>query len=214
MAFAAGKKTKDRSPLEPLASVTSLFLNLIVVGFIAAVIATLFGSGSILGWGRHASVCAQTHGIGGSTNAADAWFLHPKPGVNVGATGYRLCADSPTLSQRLWFTVENLPATLTVVGTVLAIFLLIRHAERHGLYAPGVAARLRFLGWFLVAAAVLRPTIETVALHQLMSSLSTDSAGYAPRIPWLPGLAGIAALSAARIMRVGTTMREDLEGVV
>ena len=75
-----------------------------------------------------------------------------------------------------------------------------------------IAARIRLLGWFLVAS-IVRPTIEVYASHKLWATMADSSM---PRVEpvWTLLFAGLALLSLARIMGVGTAMREDLEGVV
>lgn len=212
---AKSNPAKSRNPLEPLASVTWMILGLGVLGLGLSAVATAFGSGSFLGWGHHASVCVRTVGFSASdSNRPGDPFMQPTAGTSRSISGYEFCTSSPTGSQRFWYIAENLPETLAGLGAVLALYLLLRHAERNGIYAPGVAVRLRFLGWFLLGVTVLRPAVETLARARLLASMVNEPMGAAPQIPWLVGLAGLAALSAARIMRVGSAMREELEGVV
>ncbi len=207
------KAAKVRNPLEPLATFNWMVLCLLVIGFAGGVILTLFGSGSILGWGHSAYICVSTQGMSANT-AGGPFDLHPHSGVGVGSTGLRLCADKPSAGQRWWYTLENLPGTVTAIVVVLITFLALRLAQRHGLYTPGIASRLRLLGWFLVADSVLRPTIEVYASHKLWATMADASmpTQWDPVWPFL--FAGLALLSLARIMRVGSAMREDLEGVV
>ena len=214
MAGTGRKSAKSRNPLEPLASVTWLILGMGVLAMVVQAIQTVLGSNSFLGWGRDAWVCVRTLGVSSSDPNPGDPFMQPRAGVIRNIPGYEFCTRSPSTGQRFWYMAETLPGTLTVLGAILALYLLLRHAERHGLYAPGIASRLRFLGWFLLAVSVVRPAVETLARAQLLASMSHGGASINPQIPWMVGLAGIAALSAARIMRVGTAMREDLEGVV
>jgi hypothetical protein len=208
------KPRRNRNPLEPLASATWLILGMGVLALVAGVFATALGHGSFLGWGHDASVCVKTSGLSSSIPESDHPLFQPNTGVSMSSTGYQFCTSSPSMGQHFWYAAESLPETLTVLGAALSLYLLLRHAERNGIYSPGVAVRLRFLGWFLLGVTVLRPAVETLARVRLLASMVNGPMAAAPQIPWLIGLAGLAALSAARIMRVGSAMREDLEGVV
>jgi len=203
---------KVRNPLEPLASFNWMMLSLIVLGFGASVVATLFGSGSILGWGHGVFVCVNSGESGGDTSETS--WLRPHAGVNVGSEDFRLCTDKPSTGQRWWYTLENLPGTVTVIAAVLITFLALRLAERQGLYTPGFATRLRVLGWFLIVDSVLTPTAKVLAAHRLWSSMADGPMSLTWNVTWPYLGAGLALLSLARIMRVGSDMREDLEGVV
>jgi hypothetical protein len=212
--FATKRAGKDRNPLEPLASFTWLLMTLLVFGFALAVFTTLFGSGSILGWGHDAYVCVSSTGFGDGDAKGSLPFIHPHAGVSADSPGLRLCTASPSATQRWWYTLENLPTTVTFVALSVATFLILRHAERHGLYAPGVASRIRFLGWFLIADSVLRPVVEVIATRRLWASMADSSAPIQWNVVWTFLFAGLALLSLARIMRVGSGMREELQGVV
>ncbi|MEZ0106132.1 hypothetical protein ABH920_000113 [Catenulispora sp. EB89] len=103
---------------------------------------------------------------------------------------------------------------MTLIGVVLIAFLALAAAHRKGLYTSGFATRLRFLGWFLVADSVLRPAVEHYAARKLWATLAAGPIDHRWAVLWIYLFAGLALLSLARIMRVGTEMREDLEGVV
>lgn len=204
---------KSRDPLEPLLTVSSLLLRLLALTFVVAVAALPFGHGQLLGWGRE-DICVSSDGVGGADTSGLKAFLHPRPGIGMGTTDLRLCSGTPSAAQRWWYTLEKFPATATAIVVVLATYLVLRQAQRNGLYTPGVATRIRFLGWFLVADSVLRPTVEVFASHKLWATMADSSMP----TEWNPGwtflFAGIALVSLARIMGVGTAMREDLEGLV
>jgi hypothetical protein len=204
---------KVRNPLEPLMTLNWSVLSLVLGVFAWDIISTLFGSGSILGYGRHVSVCADTGGMGARADSTD-WLFQPRAGVTADATLVRLCTDKPSAGQRWWYTLDNLPGTVTLIGVVLISFLALASAHRNGLYTPGFAVRLRLLGWFLVADSVLRPTVEVYAANKLWASLAAGPIDHRWDAVWIYLFAGLALLSLARIMRVGSAMREDLEGVV
>ncbi|MEY9863722.1 hypothetical protein ABH935_009375 [Catenulispora sp. GAS73] len=204
---------KVRNPLEPLMTFNWMVLCLVLGGFVWDIFDTLFGGGSILGYGHQVAVCADTGGMGARADSTD-WLFQPRAGVTVDATHVRLCTDKPSAGQRWWYTLDSLPGTVTLIGVVVITFLALTSAHRKGLYTPGFAARLRLLGWFLVVDSVLRPTVEVYASGKLWTSLAAGPIDRQWNVVWIYLFAGLALLSLARIMRVGNAMREDLEGVV
>ena len=212
MEDATKKEPKVRNPLEPLMTVNWMLLCLVVFGFLMGVFVMLTGRGSLLGYGHGTQVCVGTGGI--NTGAAATSWLRPHPGVAASTTHLQLCTDKPSASQRWWYSLESLPGTITPLTVVLTTYLALRQAQLQGLYTPGFAARLRFLGWFLVADSVLQPTVENYASHTLWATMAGEPMPWEWSPVWVCLFAGIALLSLARIMRVGAAMREDLEGVV
>jgi hypothetical protein len=195
-----------------------MLLGLLCAGLILAVGATIFASGSILGWGRSASVCVATDGQ--DTGSGTGWlgYIHLAPGVSAITSGFRLCTDHPSTAQRLWFTVQELPATILLVGAVLLMYLFVRSARHSGVYTPTAARRLRVLGWFLLAGPEVQAVLTHFAASQLAHGMITGSAGPLGAVPysvqWPVLLAGIAVLSFARILRLGSGMREELDGLI
>ena len=208
------RAAKVRNPLEPLATFNWMVLCLVILFFIADVITTLLGSGSFWGWGHKADICVTDTGISGGDDAGASSFVKPHPGVSLDNQGLRLCTSAPSTAQRWWYTMEYLPGMMTLVVVVLTTYVALRQAQRHGLYTPGFASKLRFLGWFLVAAALLSPTIATITSRELWATMADSERSIEWNVTWTYLFPGLALLSLARIMRVGSAMREDLEGVV
>lgn len=192
-------------------TVNGMLVGLLVCGFLGGVIGALTGHGSILGFGED-FICVDTSSE--ASAATDTFWLSPHPGVNVMTTGYRLCTDHPSVAQSWWYSLERLPSTATGIVVVLTTFLTLRQAQIRGLYTPGFASKLRFLGWFLVIEGLVQEPVESFAAHKLWHTMADGSISLGQNIGWLELLAGLALLSLARIMRVGSAMREDLEGVV
>lgn len=214
----SGEPRRRRNPLEPLSTVTSVLLGLIVAGFALVLASTIFGTGSILGFGRSADVCADTGGLtSGSTTQSLAG--QTRSGISLMTNGFRLCADNPTTGQRLWYTLQLLPGTVLTVGGILLVYLLVRNATRHGIYTGSIAGRLRILGWFLLAGSLVQSVIVPMAAGKLLDTMITGSSselanGSAYELQWPLLLTGFGVLTFARIMRIGVTMQEDLEGTV
>jgi len=210
----AKKKTgKTRDPLEPLMTANWIVLMLLALGFVVAIVAMPFGHGQLLGLGR-VDICMSTDGVGSADATGLKDFVRPHPGVGVGTADVHLCTDTPSAGQRWWYTLEIFPTTATAIVVALATYLVLREARRNGLYTPGIASRIRFLGWFLVADSVLRPSVEVYASHKLWAAMADGSMPTEWSPVWTFLFAGIALLSLARILAVGSAMREDLEGVV
>ena len=212
------KSAKLRDPLEPLTTVTGALLGIICLGFIALIPATIFGSGSMLGFGRSAYICADTGGLVNSPST-QSLLQQTQSGVSLSTTGFHLCATHPSTNQRLWYTLLELPTTVLFVGGVLMAFLLVRNAARHGIYTPATAGRLRALAWFLIGGAILQSLIQHLAASKLLATMITSASGPLTdstpyHLQWSVLLTGAGVLSFARIMRIGATMQEDLEGTV
>ncbi|MEY9890731.1 hypothetical protein ABIA35_000712 [Catenulispora sp. MAP12-49] len=207
------KTSKLRDPLEPLMTANGMVLKILALAFLAGLVAMPFGHGVVLGWGQ-VHICVGTDGVGSADTTRLQGFIRPHPGTDVGTAALNLCAKTPSAGQRWWYSLENFPTTATVVVVALATYLMLRKAQQNGLYAPGIASRIRFLGWFLVADSVLRPLVQVYASHKLWATMADGPMPTMWSPVWAFLFAGIALLSLARMMAVGTTMREDLEGVV
>lgn len=212
------KSAKLRDPLEPLTTVTGTLLGLICLGFVVAVLATVFGSGSMMGFGHSASICVAT-GDSASGSSTQSLLQHTRTGVSLSTIGFEVCAAHPSTGQRLWYTLQELPATALFVGGVLMAFLLVRNAARHGIYTHTIAVRLRMLAWFLIAGTIVQSLVQHLAAGKLLDTMIastfgplTDSVPY--HLQWSVLLTGAGVLSFARIMRIGVGMHEDLEGTV
>ncbi|MGW0576356.1 DUF2975 domain-containing protein [Streptomyces sp. NPDC002920] len=205
-----------RNLLEPMAGVVTVLCALLAVFLMLKAFAAI-GIGGVFGWGD-GSVCAtDPHTEGGG----DDWFsrtMEPRPGVEVSFTP-RYCDGSPNGGARLLNTLTELPSSALYVGALFLLYWLIRAARQDGPYTVRAAGRLRLLGWYLTVGSIVCHIIESVAGAALLNSLR--AADHRPLLydvtqgmPYLALLTGIGLLSLARIMRVGTAMREDLEGVI
>lgn len=211
-------RARRRDPLEPLSTTTGVLLGLLCTGLVLAVGATIFASGSILGWGRSASVCVTTNWQTSSDDTGWPGSPHLAPNVSAITSGFRLCTDHPSTAQRLWYTAQELPTTVLLVGAVLLMYLFVRAAQRSGVYTPTAARRLRVLGWFLLLGPVAQTAIRHLASTQLAKGMLIGGDGplrtTTYSVQWAALLAGIAVLSFARILRLGSGMREELEAVI
>jgi hypothetical protein len=144
--------------------------------------------------------------------------MSPRPGVAVSFTP-EYCDGSPSGGARLLSTFSELPSSAFYVGALFLLYWTVRAARQDGPYSLRTSGRLRLLGWYLAAGSIVCHVTESVAGAALLNSLR--SADHRPLlydvtqgVPYFALLTGVGLLSLARIMRVGTAMREDLEGVV
>jgi hypothetical protein len=211
--IAKKKRVRARNPLEPLQTINWMILSLLLLGSAWGAFGALtgHGGGSILGFGTM-SVCVNDTGMGDAVTGLT--WLTPRPGVSMTDTGLQLCTSHPTTAQRWWYSLEKFPTTATAMAVTLTIFFALQQAHLRGLYIPGFASKLRFLGWFLVVESIAQSPIESFADSHLWHTMADGGFNHIWGVAWYGLLAGIALLSLARIMRVGSAMREDLEGVV
>ena len=207
------KRVRVRNPLEPLQTVNWMLLSMLLIGIGWGVFGALTGHGGgvVLGFG-HTDICVDTTGMGTETQGM-SWLFTPRPGVSAYNTGFHLCTENPTTAQRWWSSLEQFPKDATVVVVAATLFFTLQQAHLRGLYTPGFATKLRFLGWFLVAESIVQEPIENFAGGKLWHTMADGAFSRTWYVVWLEFFAGIALLSLARIMRVGSAMREDLEAV-
>lgn len=209
-----------RNPLEPMSSVVRGIVTLFAALMVASLLSGMFVGGvHILGIGDE-TICVTDTSTSTSGEASPTEFK-PAPGVSAGLDAHpRYCTDHPGAAQSLLHTATEVPAFVFTLGALLLVLRLIRGAEREGLYAARTAQRLRGVGWWLLAGSVLAAIATSTAEQGLLASLSRggDNSAVTGLISWdapyMAILTGLGVLSFARIMRVGITMREDLDGTV
>jgi hypothetical protein len=211
--------TRQRSPLEPAA--TWIYVSLALVGTLMAldVADAVFGSGDVFGIGGGSETCIEVrNGDVPVPQSGDNVVLGAENGVRSSTSAVWICDDSPAFGQRLLGTIEQLPSFLVFVGALLLAARLIRGATRDGIFTRSVAGRLRTLGWFVLAGELLASLLESQAENWLLNTMMADRDVMFwfsdEDIPLMAMFLGAVLISMARIMRISTTMREDLEGTV
>jgi len=213
---AAAKSSSTRNPLEPVAGLVTALCALVAV-FLALKTFAAAGIGGAFGWGD-GSVCATDPSTQGGGADWLSRTMAPRPGIDVLFTP-RYCDNSPSGGARLLSTLTELPSSALCIGALFLLYRVIRAARQDGPYTARTADRLRLLGWYLAVGSVVCHVTESVAGAALLNSLRAGD--HRPLfydvdhgMPYFALLTGIGLLSLARIMRVGTAMREDLEGVI
>ncbi|QEV16150.1 DUF2975 domain-containing protein [Streptomyces alboniger] len=212
---------KVRNPLEPMSTAVRAVVTLVAVLLGAGLLGLLFSDGvQVLGIGD-TSVCAEDSTMSVGVGEGPDWGVEPAPGATVDLDAHpNYCTTAPSTAQSLLNTATKLVPFVFSTGALLLVLQLIRSAEREGLYTVRTAERLRKLGWWLLAGSTLAAIAGSTAKTGLIASLSRDSEVSALSgllswdIPYMAIFTGLGVLSFARVMRVGITMREDLEGTV
>ncbi|MGW1091038.1 hypothetical protein ACWD4L_33285 [Streptomyces sp. NPDC002596] len=201
---------QDQKLLEPIITVASVALRLLMALMVAAFILS-----TVHGWGG-GSVCITDWTSNSSYAARD---FTPEPGASVGSVP-RYCAESATTAQNVLAGLSPLASLALSVGGLFLLNLLLRGASRDGVHTLQTATRLRLLGWWLLAGSVAAATIAAVSQTALLASLARGvdltavSWLQAWNAPYLAIFTGLGLLTFARITRAGSRMREDLEGLV
>ncbi|MFK4070483.1 DUF2975 domain-containing protein [Streptomyces sp. NPDC029674] len=212
---------KVRNPLEPMSTAVRAVVTLVAVLMGAGLLGLLFSDGvHVLGIGD-TSVCAEDSTMSVGVGEGPDLGVEPAPGAKVDLSAHpNYCTTAPSTTQSLLNTTTQLVPFVFSTGALLLVLQLIRSAEREGLYTARTAGRLRKLGWWLLAGSTLAAIAVSTAERALIASLSRDSDVSALSglltwdIPYMAIFTGLGVLSFARVMRVGITMREDLDGTV
>jgi len=211
--------SRVRDPLEPAATSVYALLSLLAAVMSLSVVGMVFGSGSMFGIGSDYLCVDARNGTVLVPQSGSTVVDGVRDGVTSSARTVGMCVGSPTFGQRLLETLTQLPTFLALVGALLLALRLIRSASREGIFTERTAGRIRVLGWFVLSGELGATLLETLARHRLANSMLRDPV---PALSWvgdwdLPVLAlflGAVLISVARIMRLSTAMREDLEGTV
>ncbi|MFE7711620.1 hypothetical protein ACFU6I_39025 [Streptomyces sp. NPDC057486] len=201
---------QDRKLLEPVITVASVALRLLMALMVAAFILS-----TVHGWGG-GSVCSTDWTSNSSYAARD--FI-PEPGASAGSVP-RYCAQSATTAQNILAGLGPLASLALSVGGLFLLSLLLRGASRDGVHTLRTATRLRLLGWWLLVGSVAAAAVAAVSRTALLASLAREvdltavSWLQAWNAPCLAIFTGLGLLTFARITRAGSRMREDLEGLV
>lgn len=205
------KKRISNRPLEPIATVVRFLLMLYGVYLIVGVVLTITGHTNFAGW-RLSPSCI---GVVDPPVPISGSVL--KPGVTGGVTAINVCTFRPSGGQQVLDALSTAPNYCFFLGVLILIWRLLREAEKHGLYSERMAGQLRGLGWFLLAGGLLVMVVQGEATSHLaatmVNSSTTGTLDYW-QLPWATVLIALGVLSFARIMRIGSTMREDLDGTV
>lgn len=205
--------SENRKMLEPLTSIVSITLRILLGTLVAGFLLSLFVDG--VHWGR-GDLCVTVDWS--STSGGDFRPYEPLPGAGVGYTP-RFCAEEPTVWQQFLGVLRTAPLTVMLIGGLYLLDRLLRLAAREGVHTAGTAARLRVLGWWLLLGSLVVETADAVAGGALLATLAEgDLVSLAWTqlwsAPYLAVLTGLGLLTFARIVGASARMRDELDTVV
>lgn len=215
---------RDRKLTEPLETIVWVLGSLLVCGMLAVAVSGIVGGGASVGGFGTIDICV--------TQPQTVYFAQPPqeppPSAfptlrpNAQATlnsALSVCALKPRLSQRVLYTLVDLPGLLVWVGVIVVLGRLLAAARRDGPFTRQVASWMRMLGWFVIVGAVLAAVIRGYATDALLHTMLAGQISYGdmfPRygaiFPWV--VVGAALLTFARFIKVGVAMEDDLKGTV
>ncbi|MFF3689931.1 hypothetical protein [Streptomyces sp. NPDC002187] len=208
--------SREPKLLEPLSTVVGGVLRVLIGLISLAFVLSLFTDVRV-GWGT-GDGCVTADWMGG--NSSDTPTLFPaREGAQVGVIP-EFCAADMNGYQSVLNVLSELPSALLVVGGLLLLNRLLKAAARDGVYTLQTAARVRLLGWWLLAGSVVAEVVQANAQAALLATLAKEAPYTAVSWlntwtpPYLAVLTGLGLLTFSRIMRLGAAMREDIEGTV
>jgi Protein of unknown function (DUF2975) len=203
----------SRDPLEPIASTVGCLIGLTVLFVLLSLLVHQAA------WGD-GPVCTSVPADGIPLRISGLAVPGQVRGSQAAIGTVQLCVSHPGTWLRLAGLLASWPAGILWLGCLFQVYRLLATASRPGgLYSLATAARARRLGWFLTAGALAAGVIETVANLTIFLSQV-----HYPGLTWFEPdklhlsvatlLAGLALITLARVMRVGVTMREELDVTV
>jgi hypothetical protein len=207
------KSSSSANPLEPVASAVGCATSLLIV---VILLSLLVHQAS---WGN-GPVCASLEANLGGLAYGKVSVLGLTAGSKASLTSVAICSDNPTAALRLAGLLAAWPYTILWGIFLFRMRGLLKAASQPGeLYSAATAAQLRGLGWLMTGGGVVAGIIGSSARVFIFTRLV-----HYPGIGWFePGqfdfsfwilIVGLVLITVARVMRLGVTMREELDVTV
>jgi len=217
-----GMGTTDDKLTEPLWTVTSVLGGLVLALAALVGVTAILGSGSFGGFGHQVIVCVtQPNTYYGGGDWTSHLGVSPQPGATISINGtLQACTQHPGIYQRLMYTFMNEPSVVVWAAVLFLLWRLVRTARSSGPFTLPVASRMRWLAWVILLGALAARSAQGAATDALLNSMLRAHSGFGDALSSVPGivpvplLAWAALLTFARIIRLGVTMDEDIQGTV
>ncbi|MEU7745619.1 DUF2975 domain-containing protein [Nonomuraea sp. NPDC049158] len=144
-----------------------------------------------------------------------------KKGVEFAYDLPQICKNDPGFVTQLAYQSSRFATPLVLLAAFFLLDRLIAAARRDNGFDEAVVRRLRFLGLFLIAGTLATSISTTVIETGLALSMVAGTVGevgamalHGWAVPWAYLIAGLGLVVMSKVVRVGTYMREELQGTV
>lgn len=206
------KSRAARSPLEPIATAVRWAFGLFIVGILVSALRhqALWGSGP---------VCTYLSPHDGPLVGGRVSVLGLAAGSKATLASAQVCSSNPTSALRLAGLAAAWPYLVLWVIFLFRLGGLLQSASQPGeLYSAATAARLRRLGWLMtgggIAASVIASTAKIFIFTRLVHYPGLMFEPFEVNFSFWALIVGLTLISVARVMRLGVTMREELDVTV
>jgi hypothetical protein len=204
------KASSSPSPLEPIATAVGCLTGL----FVVVILLSLFVHQAA--WGN-GPVCSTVSANDASLFSGPVSVRGLAAGTKAALNTINICTSHPSAALRLAGQAAAWPYTILWGIFLFRLRHLFKSASQPGmLYSVETAVRLRGTGWLMTGGGVAASAVASVAKIFIFSRL-VHYPGLGWFAPWQVDFSvwtliiGLALLSVARIMRLGATMREELD---
>jgi hypothetical protein len=209
-------RPKAGGPFEPLAILLRTILALLATLFVIAVLISVFGNGHVFSWAGKL-VCLDAGS--GQTRSHGLVATETEPAVDAFADTVTLCTPRPSTGQHLLAALIEAPTEVVYLAALILLYRLASTGDRHGPFTLAITRRARTLGYWLVLGGLTAAITEAIALNALLATMVTYPVG---RTDWISRthlpfgliITGVGLITAARLLRIGVTMREEIETTV
>ncbi len=208
-----GKSSAPKSPLEPIASavgcVTSLFVLVMLLSLLV----------HQASWGN-GPVCSTVSPNDASLFSGPVSVSGLATGTKASLATINICSNHPTAALRFAGFAAAWPYTILWAIFLFRLRRIMTFAAQPGmLYSAETAIQLRDIGWLMTGGGIAASVVASTARIFIFTRL-VHYPGLGWFAPWQVDFSvwtliiGLALISIARIMRLGATMREELDVTV
>jgi hypothetical protein len=208
-----GKPSPPKSPLEPIASAVGCATGL----FVLVMLLSLFVHQA--SWGN-GPVCSTVSPNDASLFSGPASVSGLAAGTKASLATIDICANHPTAALRFAGLAAAWPYTILWGIFLFRLARILSFASEPGaLYSVETAVQLRGIGWLMTGGGIAASIVASIAKIFIFTRL-VHFPGLGWFAPWQVDFSvwtliiGLALISIARIMRLGPTMRDELDVTV
>lgn len=212
-----------RDPLLPLERIVG-FLLTIIIGFGLLGIALIsFASGSVSYFGDDRAcvvVPSDTLPTGSpiTAHSETGQRIGLRPEIYAQPESLEICNDNPTTRDTITASTAQLIDVIFWCGAVIGLYLVLRTANRRGLFSINTAQWTLLLGWYLAIGSVITELIRQVAIGTTLSGVTQDTAWYTTLtnldFPWIAVVAGMGLMTLARVLARAVLLQREQDHTI